>query len=419
MIQSSHYLLAILFFLSDSLSAQWTTLPVPPANRYDDVFFINDSVGWAASSNGSILHTRDGGSSWTEQFDAGRYLRSITFATPMLGFCGSLDFGFYKTTDGGEHWNNIMGDIDPVLPGICGLSAPTPEVIYGCGIWSSPAYIIKSTDGGDTWTYTDMSSLASALVDIHFVSADTGFVSGKATAARGNVGTILYTTDGGMTWTEKFHTERIQEYVWKLQSPDDIHYYASIENDAGGSTLMARSADKGLTWSTIVVDKDYQYIQTVGFLDSLHGWTGGNATLYETMDGGDSWTKVIVGVGYNRFFRINDSTAYLTGGQVYKYSGGLTSIPVPPLPVDEVHILKVHPNPVSDLLTIDIDLRSKSHCIIHLYSSDGQLLRTILDQPGVSGKNSFTVSLRDISPQVLYVSMHTNEGVVSREVVKR
>ena len=412
------FLLSFLLIIPQSLPAQGSTLPVPPANRYDDVFFFNDTIGWAASSNGSILHTRDGGMSWSEQFDADRYLRSITFATPLLGFCGSLDFGFYKTTDGGEHWDNIMGEIDPFLPGICGLSAPTPEVIYGCGIWSPPAYIIKSSDSGNTWTYIDMSSHASALVDIRFVSADTGFVSGKATAARGNVGTILYTTDGGMTWTEKFHTERIQEYVWKLQSPDDIHYYASIENDAGGSTLMARSTDKGLTWHTIVVDEAYQYIQNVGFLDSLHGWTGGNGTLYETIDGGESWTKVMVGVGYNRFFRVNDTTAYLTGGQIYKYSGGLTSIPVLSSPVDEVHILNVHPNPVSDLLTIEIDLRSKTHCIIQLYSSDGQLLRTILDQPGVIGKNSFTISLRDIAPQVLYLSMHTNEGVVSREVVK-
>lgn len=243
------------------LSAQWTTLPVPPATRYDDVFFINDTHGWAVNSNGSILHTSNGGTSWTEQYDANTYLRSITFATPELGFCGSLDFAFYRTTDGGLHWEDITGHIDPMPAGICGLSAPTPTVVYGCGVWSSPAYVIKSTDGGNTWISTDMSAQASALVDIHFVSADTGFVTGKATPARGNVGTILYTTDGGQSWTEVYHTERGQEYIWKLQSPDGIHYYASIENAVGPPTLMARSDDKGLTWTTATVDDQYHYIQ--------------------------------------------------------------------------------------------------------------------------------------------------------------
>ena len=167
--------LALLLSIPSLLPAQWTTLPVPPANRYDDVFFITDSTGWAVASNGQILHTTDAGASWDMQTDVEGFLRSIEFATPTLGFCGSLNGKLLRTTDGGEHWTDIAPDIDPALPGICGLSAPTPETIYGCGIWSSPAYIIKSTDGGETWTTTDMSSMASALVDIHFISADTGF----------------------------------------------------------------------------------------------------------------------------------------------------------------------------------------------------------------------------------------------------
>lgn len=302
--------------------------------------------------------------------------------------------------------------------GICGLAAPTPEVIYGCGVWSSPAFVIKSTDGGTTWISTDMSAHASALVDMYFVNADTGFVCGKATAARGNVGTILYTTNGGQSWTEVYHTERSHEYIWKLQSPDGIHFYGSIENAQGPPTLMARSNDKGLTWSTVEVDDEYHYIQSVGFLDTLHGWTGATGTLLETTDGGTSWTEVMVGSDYNRFFRLNAYTAFLSGGQIYKYTDSLTSIPIDPLPHDEVHLMHAYPNPVHDDLTIDIDLRSKTHCIIRLFSADGQLLRTIYDQPDVSGQKSFSVSLRDIAPQKLYLTMHTNEGVIVREVVR-
>lgn len=413
------FLFAYLLITSPSLSAQWTTLPVPFATRYDDIFFINDTLGWAVNSNGSILHTSDAGASWTEQEDTDKYLRSIEFATPTLGFCGSLDFGFYRTTDGGLHWDDITGHIDPMPSGICGLAAPTPEVIYGCGVWSSPAFVIKSSDGGTTWISTDMSAHASALVDMYFVNADTGFVCGKATAARGNVGTILYTTNGGQSWTEVYHTERSHEYIWKLQSPDGMHIYGSIENAQGPPTLMARSDDKGLTWTTVTVDKHYHYIQCVGFINTQHGWTGATNTLLETTDGGASWTEVMVGSDYNRFFRLNDTTAFVTGGQLYKYSAGTTSIPFDPRPADEVHLLSVYPNPVIDHLTIDLDIRSKTHCVVRLFTADGRLLRTIYDQPGASGEKSFTVSLRDIASQRLYVSMHTNEGVIVREVVRQ
>lgn len=214
------FLFLFLLLATTPCLSQWTTLPNPPVVRYDDVFFINDSVGWAAGgSNLRIYTTTDGGARWREQYNSRKYLRSITFATPDLGFRGSLDSSLYRTTDGGASWTDIAGSITPKPPGICGLSTPTADVIYGCGVWSSPAYVIKSTDGGNNWTNIDLSSFANALVDIHFSSPDTGWVAGMANPSTDG-GIILYTTDGGSTWTVKHKTLTPHDSIWKLQTPD-------------------------------------------------------------------------------------------------------------------------------------------------------------------------------------------------------
>ncbi len=154
---------SLFMFMTLSAFSQWTTLNIPSAGRYDDVFFVNDSLGWAAGGNsGRIYKTTNGGTSWTMQYNTGDYLRSIEFVNPLVGFCGSLESSLFKTTDGGATWIDIASTISPVLAGVCGLSAPSENVIYGCGIWSEPAFVIKSVDGGTTWTSINLSQYASA-----------------------------------------------------------------------------------------------------------------------------------------------------------------------------------------------------------------------------------------------------------------
>lgn len=415
----SRLLFPFLFVLlaSDAIS-QWSILPVAGANRYDDIFFVSDSAGWAVASNGNILHTKDAGASWEIQTDINGYLRSIEFATPMLGFAGSLNGKLLRTTNGGASWTDIAPDITPTLPGICGLSAPTSEVIYGCGIWSSPAYIIKSVDAGQSWTTTDMSALASALVDIYFISPDTGWVSGKSPGQHG-VGIILYTTDGGQTWSNQYTSDQGNEYIWKLQSPDGNHFYGSVANESfTGSTRMAFSADRGFTWSTRVIDENFHYIQTIGFLDSLRGWTGGDNTLLETNDGGLTWTKIELGSGYNRFLKINDSTAYLTGGQLYKYNGSTMTSIYDPSPGVKIHSLEVFPIPASQHITVHLDIKEFTPYWLRIYDASGMLIQSISQNPGGKGKETHDISLSNIPSKTLYVVLTTNEGAVCRKVIR-
>ena len=403
------------------MAAQWSTVAqIPPAGRYDDVFFLDAQNGWTVNSEGFVYRTTDGGTVWDQTAFLPSYLRCVEFISPLDGFCGGLNGTFYHTTDGGANWTDIAPNIQPAIEGICGLSAPTPDVIYGCGIWSSPAYVIRSNDGGNSWDHFDLSTQASALVDIHFLSEDTGFVSGKGPGTD-EEGIILYTTDGGQNWTEVFTTGVPYEYVWKLQSPDSgAHLFASIQaNPNQGDTRFARSLDRGASWTDTIISNLYYYVQAIGFLSPLIGWTGGDSALLETTDGGTTWDPIFIGQGFNRFFRIDDSTAFLSGQRLYRYTADLPTAIAEPLPTLEAHTFTASPTLTAGPLAIAIDLRQDTWMKLHVLGADGRLIRTLFDARALAGPHRFDTDLSALPAQPLVILLHTNDGQkVVRVVLK-
>ncbi|MEP0545438.1 MAG: YCF48-related protein [Rhodothermales bacterium] len=124
----------------------------------------DDATLWAATTEG-IYVTRDAGATWTLSLDVvmGTDV-TVNPANPddVLAVCGnqeSPDYGFYRTTDGGETWAQVTDGLPTSYIGKVLLSRhPTEaETIYasiGDGIFSSggtQTYLVRTTDGGDSW----------------------------------------------------------------------------------------------------------------------------------------------------------------------------------------------------------------------------------------------------------------------------
>lgn len=396
----------------------WSVLNIPSAGRYDDVFFINADTGWAAGGpNGWIRKTVNGGANWTLQYTSPYYLRSIEFMNADTGFAGSLNGNLYRTINGGTTWTDIGSNMTPPAQGICGLAAPDQGTIYACGLWAAPAYIYKSINVGDSWTYTDMSGLATRLVDIHFISADTGFATGTADPPS-NGGVILYTTNGGASWTTVHTTNTLTDIVWKIQRLDAQHWFASIYSEpTNDDTRMLRSIDGGMTWEMITVADTYTYVEAIGFMDQLHGWTGGEGTLWETTDGGNGWEEIALGSSYNRFFKVNDSTAYLTGQKVYKYEEDLSTS----APVAEArstwHRILVRPNPTDGRITIDLTLDRNTIADLRIVAADGATVQQLLKRNAAKGEYTFAADLRGSAGGSYFVVLKSNEGMIWEEII--
>jgi photosystem II stability/assembly factor-like uncharacterized protein len=397
----------------------WTSLDIPNATRYDDVFFINPNVGWTAGGwNLKVHKTIDGGETWTEAgLINNKYLRSIEFMDENIGVCGSLDSSLYRTTDGGQTWTDVAPTITPKPKGVCGLAKADENTIYGVGVWSEPAFLIKSVDKGMTWTYTDMSAYANSLIDAFFIDANHGFVTGSKSDEEGGI--VLYTDDGGVTWEEKYRTNGFTDRIWKIQTPDSVHFYGAVEAlTEGNPTRIIRSNDGGQTWETVIVNNAYFYCQMVGFIDARHGWTGGNGTLFETSDAGVTWKKITVGATYNRFTKINDELAYMTGKKVYKYTRVITGTPDHETH-DPIHSLEVSPNPAKAVATIKVKFGNPTTAQILVYSAVGQILQKVFTGNADAGEKTFTVDLSQLPSQTLLVILKTNEGLETRKLLKK
>ncbi len=98
---------------------EWRTLPNAPIAdlRFEDVFFINSSIGWIVEiSRGKIYKTANGGESWDEVFNAMSDLgyhvgfRAVGFADDQIGWSGNLNFhnnpipgrALFETRNGGD-----------------------------------------------------------------------------------------------------------------------------------------------------------------------------------------------------------------------------------------------------------------------------------------------------------------------------
>jgi len=322
---------------------QRTSAPVA-SSRTDDIWFLDADRGWAVNSNGHILHTPDGGETWQRQFSAsGAYLRCVGFANERVGWVGSLTepTRLFHTSDGGASWALVDNLPPDAPPAICGLSIVSERVVYGSGtnFPDRPAGVVKTVDGGATWTAMDLGEHATLLVDIFFRDEQRGWVvGGKADVPNPDredvTPVVLFTEDGGQTWENRLAGADGElpkgEWGWKIQFLDDEVGFVSLENETDGAIL--KTVDGGRTWTRKPVNdpQDNANLEGIGFVDDKLGWTGGwgdknfeGGFTSETRDGGETWTDANhVGKFLNRFrfIREPELVGYASGDTVYKYS---------------------------------------------------------------------------------------------------
>ena len=410
----------LLSFLSFSAIAQpeWQILSGVPQSmaRYDDVFFLNPNLGWAADGGGSkVYKTVDGGLNWTQQFATDReYYRNIEFLNENIGFIGTLTAHFYKTTDGGTNWAPVP-NLPNAVQAICGLDAVGTQTIYGCGAFFGPAYIIKSVDSGVTWQYIDMTAYAETLVEVLFVDENTGFASGGDP----NGGIILKTTDGGSTWTQIYNTNIPGEYVWKLQRlfSNTQVMFGSVETIAPRNGKLIKSVDGGISWiSKEVPDPD---IQAVGFITENHGWMGGHHSGFlETFDSGTTWNNTGLGFNLNRIQVFNNNLAYCSGSNIYKFSDeNLAVANVTPVNPYRLNV-KIAPNPVKDVLHFSVEFKAADHLIISIVDNQGKVLKKMPSETiNTAGIKNYSLPFPYKSGSY-YLSLHYNVGAQAEKIIK-
>ncbi len=376
---------------------EWRLLQTSPGteSRHDDVFFVNENLGWIVNGQGYIYRTTNGGAFWHLQTDVPEYLRSVGFADSLRGWTGTiLSFAnpLYETSNGGETWSLVQGLPNPRPQGICGIWVVDDSVVYCSGQYTGPAIVIKSTNRGTTWTSMDLAGLATGLVDCYFTSRDSGFVVGHIDSS-GDRGVILFTSDGGGSWVRRYSGIRTGEGCWKISFPSRDVGYVSIEDFSISPVYFLKTTDGGATWQDKLFLTTYESEQGIGFVTPTLGWIGGwgNPT-YQTTDGGDTWQSFgQAWPNINRFRFLSDTLGYAVGTRVYKYSRESTTA-IEPGHHDELpastELLQNYPNPFNPSTIINYQQAASYWVTLKVFDVLGREVTTLIDKQLEPGSHS-------------------------------
>lgn len=168
---------------------------VPTQALLTSLSFINDKQGWAVGHDGVVLHTEDGGNTWTlqrEDLQADNPLLSVRFKDAQHGLAVGLFGTAVQTSDGGKTWTPLSvesgEESDHHLNFIFGDGTP---MLYLAG---EAGLIYRSADGGASWTTVKTSNIGSFWTGIQLNS-------GRLLAA-GQRGHLFSSDDQGLTWAE-------------------------------------------------------------------------------------------------------------------------------------------------------------------------------------------------------------------------
>lgn len=420
-------LFVFLFQIGNSQELRWqgvTEIANTDNQRFDDIFFLNENLGWAVKGfHATVYKTENGGTTWNEQINEtdlneDLYFRNIEFLNENIGFIGTLNNKVYKTLDGGVSWS-LITNISPNPRAICGLSTVGLNTVYGCGAFFEPAYIIKSTDSGVNWQYIDMSVYATALVEIKFIDENIGYAAGKND--KGAI--ILKTENAGLNWTEIYNSNQKGEYVWKLQflqGSNNNTIFGSIQAVAPNLGKLLKSINGGVHW--VAKDAPQTNIQGVGFISETHGWMGGHENgFYETTDAGTTWTDIGVGGNLNRIFVINSTSVFAAGTTIYRYTSNTLSTENNKVSKRNKLEVKLSENPVDTHLEFEVKLNGTDNLLIELYDSNGRFVRKLSRESNIKKQQiqKYSFLVNDLSSGIYVLNLHNNTGRQSLKFIKK
>jgi photosystem II stability/assembly factor-like uncharacterized protein len=164
---------------------------------YHSIFFIDQSNGWVvgrSDDSGIILNTTNGGETWSDQLLVdGQNFTEVDFYDSNNGWTVDLHGSVFKTTDGGQSWNQINEGNVGLLHDIFLVDSSYFYAVGNKGQYPQPVIqglIFCSNDGGLSWT-EQTSGTSQELHGIWFNDAKIGWIVGLG-------GTILHTNNGGM-----------------------------------------------------------------------------------------------------------------------------------------------------------------------------------------------------------------------------
>jgi len=278
----------------------WKQLTLPEASMeaISSIYFTDANIGFIGGlkqdRSAIILKTINGGDSWMilnlpNEEAQNCFVHSVYFTDAINGFAASSNGVIFKTIDGGNTWTVLVLSIEDV-DGLTSIYFIDSNIGYALGLRSVGNFygtyfviILKTIDGGTTWSASLDNSSYGRLYSVCFTDAKTGYAVGRD----GNLdlfhGIIYKTSDGGITWTD----------IWRPLNPiedsslQSVYFIDSNMGYAVGSNLCLKTINGGMTWSNLDVPEGLGGLMSVYFTNSTTGFiVTSNGIILKTSTGG-------------------------------------------------------------------------------------------------------------------------------------
>ena len=270
----------------------WKQAPVPTRSTLTSITSA-DGVLWAGGHDGVIVHSTDGGQTWTRRRTQvwtpdyadpldGVPVMDVLMVDGMNGFAVGAYAMFLETTDGGVSWSPR---------GIINYDEPEPEAE------PAPEAAAEQAPAADDWTFDASDLELEAESDPHLYAmarTDEGHL-----VIAGERGAFFRSTDGGQSW------ER-----------DRLPYEGSMFGilSFGGQHLLVHglrgnvleSHDLGRSWTTVETGVNTSLMGGHALADGGAILVGANGVVLTRPDGDSPFTET-------RFEMANGETPNLTG----------------------------------------------------------------------------------------------------------
>ena len=171
---------------------------------------------------------------------------------PKTVYIGAANGGVWKTTDGGNSWTPLTDNMQSLAMGALAIDPQHPDTVYaGTGEYPSTndSYsgygLLRTTDGGDTWSSIGPSSVA-AYSRIIVNPKHSNIIYAAAGRSGGGV---LRSTDGGKTWPWLQgglpQNVSVSDLALSMNGDTAVLYAGVVGNG------VWRSTDGGNTWTKL------------------------------------------------------------------------------------------------------------------------------------------------------------------------
>lgn len=402
----------------------WLSYPSPTQKNLTKSLFVDSLYGWVIGDSGTVLNTTNGGTNWSVQ-NSNLYsaeLQDISFISRTTGWVLSFDStykSFYiKTTNSGLSWvKTYYPDTTTILKTIFFLNSQTGFVSGFSG------NIYRTTDGGNRWEncYIDTTSCLYLFPknDIYFINDLTGYACGGVLDLQG---IFLKTTNGGTGWFSMcVAAEPLNKIIYLGNNR-----IALMGGDYDLGSILAVSSNGGSNWS---YEQTGCYGNATGFSFRTPGevWAALNfsckfAVNLDSMKPGTEWicfdTPGNVAVNDVVFLSSSLGYSFGEGGRIFKYNqniiglqGNNHSVPV------QSQLYQNYPNPFNPETVIEYFISSPAAVGIKIFDAGGKEVKSFDEGFRPTGKYSLSLNLSELPSGVYFYSLDTDGKILSRKMV--